>query len=469
MSSKRLHTVRILTCAICLLTACMRIEAQKADLWKFRVRFTDKAATEFSIHEPERFLSAKSLERRDRQSIEVDSTDLPVCRLYIEQLKACAHMEVLALGKWENFATVACQDSSAATRMAQLPFVKDVTCVWKGSANYGQNKTASRLTMKEESGNRHNTDAGHYGKADTQIDLCNGKRLHDEGFRGKGIAIAVIDAGFHNADSCGLTANMLGCCDVVRPASENIFAEHEHGTNVLSCMATNRPNEMVGTAPEAGYWLLRSEDLYSEQPIEQDFWAAALEYADSVGVDIVNTSLGYVVYDNNLVTLSYTDLDGASQLISRQASRAAAKGIVVVCSAGNEGDTSWKKICIPADAEHVLTVGAVDEQRKLGAFSSVGNTDDGRIKPDVVAMGVWTAMIDGDGEVTRKSGTSFAAPVLCGLTACLWQALPQYTALQLIELIRMSADRANHPDNIYGYGLPDFWKAYQMGISCKMQ
>ena len=219
---------------------------------------------------------------------------------------------------------------------------------------------------------------------------------------------------------------------------------------------------MIGTAPEASYWLLRSEDSDSEYPIEQDYWAAAVEFADSVGVDVINTSLGYNEFDDLSMNFQLRDLDGRRSVISRVAGRLADKGMILVCSAGNSGNNAWKKITPPADAENVLTVGAmVLSTRVIAPFSSVGNTQDGRIKPDVMATGVRADLINSHGSQGKGNGTSFASPIMCGMVACLWQACPTLTAKEVIELVRQSGDRAEYPDNIYGYGIPDMWKAYQ--------
>ena len=246
----------------------------------------------------------------------------------------------------------------------------------------------------------------------------------------------------------------------MNPQSD-IFAESSHGMAVLSCIAMNRPGVMTGTAPEASFWLLRSEDEYSEHLVEQDYWAAAVEYADSVGVDVLNTSLGYYAFDDKSKNYKLRNLDGHHALMSRQASRIADKGMVLVCSAGNSGAGSWKKITPPGDAGNVLTVGAVDKEAVLAPFSSVGNTADHRIKPDIVAVGLGADVIRTDGNQGRANGTSFASPIMCGMVACLWQACPELTAKEVMELVRRSGDRADFPDNIYGYGVPDMWKAYQ--------
>lgn len=274
------------------------------------------------------------------------------------------------------------------------------------------------------------------------------------------MTIAVIDAGFHNADKITAMRNIriLGTKDFVNPEAD-IFAESSHGLMVLSCIGMNRPDIMTGTAPEASFWLLRSEDEYSEHLVEQDYWAAAVEFADSVGVDMMNTSLGYYSFDDKSKDYTYRDLDGCSTLMSRQASRIADKGMILVCSAGNSGMGSWKKITPPGDAENVLTVGAIDRGAVLAPFSSVGNTADNRVKPDVVALGLGTEVIRTDGNQGKANGTSFSSPVMCGMVACLWQARPELTAKEVIELVRSVGNRADCPDNIYGYGVPDIWKA----------
>jgi subtilisin family serine protease len=272
--------------------------------------------------------------------------------------------------------------------------------------------------------------------------------------------VAVLDGGFQYADHIPALKriNKIGERDFVFPPSHNIYREHSHGMKVLSVMAVNEKNLFEGSAPEAEYWLLRCEQTQTESRSEEDFWAAAAEFADSVGVDVINSSLGYSEYDDDEQKYPYRQLDGHSMMISRMASMLAQKGIVLVCSAGNSGDDSWKKITIPADAEDVLTVGAVTSNGINTVFSSVGPTADGRVKPDVMALGGYCSVINADGEIAQQNGTSFASPLIAGAVACLWQALPDKTACELIELVRQSGDRYQWPDNIYGYGIPDFAK-----------
>lgn len=427
------------------------------DTLKYRISLRDKAATAYSLERPEQFLSQKAIERRRKQNLAIDSTDLPVCRKYVDEIRRQG-VNVIVTGKWENFVTVSCNDSAMIDRIAALPFVRTAEKVWAAPKTKGEMMSATRDSVVNTP--KIYTDSI-YGPAITQIQLSNGDKLHDAGFKGQGMTIAVIDAGFHNLDKITAMQNIrvLGTKDFVNPQAD-LFAESSHGMSVLSCIGMNRPGIMTGTAPEASFWLLRSEDEYSENLVEQDYWAAAVEFADSVGVDVINTSLGYYAFDDKSKNYKYRDLDGHHALMSRQASRIADKGMVLVCSAGNSGMGSWKKITPPGDAENVLTVGAVNKRALLAPFSSIGNTADNRIKPDVVAVGEGSDVIRTDGNQGKANGTSFSSPIMCGMVACLWQACPKLTAKELIELVRSSGDRADCPDNIYGYGVPDIWKAY---------
>ena len=427
------------------------------DTLKYRISLKDKAATEYSLKKPEKYLSAKAIERRRKQNLPIDSTDLPVCRKYIDEIRKQG-VKIVVTGKWDNFVTVSCNDTTLIDRIAELPFVLSTEKVWISPG-------AGKPSMATERDSVLNQPTIHpdsiYGRAITQIQMSNGDKLHEAGFKGQGMTIAVIDAGFHNVDKITAMQNIriLGTKDFVNQQAD-IFAESSHGMSVLSCIGMNRPDIMTGTAPEASFWLLRSEDEYSEHLVEQDYWSAAVEFADSVGVDVINTSLGYYSFDDKSKNYKYRDLDGRHALMSRQASHIADKGMILVCSAGNSGAGSWKKITPPGDADNVLTVGAIDKRAVLATFSSVGNTADHRVKPDVVAVGVGSDVIRTDGNQGRANGTSFSSPIMCGMVTCLWQACPTLTAKEVIELVRRSGDRAGFPDNIYGYGVPDMWKAY---------
>lgn len=446
----------------CLLLACtLQLSAQKT--YKYRINLRDKAETTYSLNDPQAYLSERALKRRIKQALPIDSTDLPVCQNYINAITDKG-AELVTQSKWNNTVVVQLSDTSLIDKITTLPFVIAARKVWTAPDSI----PARNPERKKEVTNKVKKGDNYYGDAYRQISVHHGDSLHAAGFRGEGMQIAVIDAGFYNADEISVfkKMNLLGTRDFVNPHSD-IYAENYHGMKVLSCIAANKPHVLVGTAPEASYWLLRSEDNDTEQPVEEDYWAAALEFADSVGVDVVNTSLGYYEFDDKTMNYRYQDLDGHYSLMSNSASMAADKGLVLVCSAGNSGRGVWKKITPPADAENILTVGAVNRDLINADFSSVGNTTDGRIKPDVMAVGVSSAVTGNDGTISHANGTSFASPTFCGLVACFWQAAPWLTAKQVIKAVQNAGDRKNNPDNIFGYGVPDIWKAYQLELKKK--
>lgn len=423
---------------------------------KYRVMLTDKKKTTYSLKRPAEYLSEKAVARRLRLGLSFDSTDLPVCRKYLKRIQK--HAEVLHTSRWNNTAVVRTSDSLAVEKIKRLPFVREVRKI-AVEADSIPPRNAKRKEMVRDTIKAYFEELP-YGFSTGQVRMLGVDSLHAAGFRGQGMTIAVIDGGYFNTDTLPLLkhAKILGTRDFVNPASD-IYAENAHGTQVLSCMAANMPHVLVGTAPEASYWLLRSEDTDSEQLVELDNWMAALEFADSVGADLVNTSLGYAQFDDPTQNFKYHQLDGRTILASRSASLAASKGMLLVCSAGNSGNDAWKKITPPGDADNVLTVGAVTADSVNAKFSSVGNTADGRIKPDVMAQGVNTAVVKTTGGVRTSNGTSFASPVMCGGVACLWQAFPMLTPVQMIDLVRL-AGHNEYPDNIFGYGIPNLWKAY---------
>jgi hypothetical protein len=447
----------------CLLLVCALQVSAQVKTYKYRINLRDKAETTYTLDNPSAYLSGRAMERRTKQELPVDSTDLPVCRTYIHALTEKGAQPV-STSKWNNTVVVQVADTSVIAGIAELPFVTAVRKVWTAPDSI----PARNADRKKEVTNKVTKNDHYYGDAWRQIAVHHGDSLHGAGFRGAGMQIAVIDAGYYNADEISVfkKMNLLGTRDFVNPRSD-IYAENYHGMKVLSCLAANRPHVLVGTAPEAAYWLLRSEDDDTEQLVEEDYWAEALEFADSAGVDVVNTSLGYYEFDDKAMNYRYRDLDGRYSLMSHSASLAADKGMVVVCSAGNSGRGVWKKITPPGDAKNILTVGAVNRELVNADFSSVGNTTDGRIKPDVMAVGVSSAVAGTDGTVSYANGTSFASPILCGLVACFWQACPWLTARQVVEAVQNAGDRKEYPDNIFGYGIPDIWKAYQTALKKK--
>lgn len=431
----------------------------------YRVSLVNKAGTPFTLDNPREYLSPKAIERRRRQHIEVDSTDLPLSPDYVRRIVR-EGAEPLGCSKWCNTLVVRVTKEKIIERIAALPFVREVKRVWTEpqipadpSERVALSDTLFAVTTESRA---DELSTGHYGPTGHQIALFNGIKLHEAGFRGQGMTIAIIDGGFMNADRIPVLqgVKVAGTADFVRERRADIFAQLDHGTKVLSLMATCKPDTMMGTAPAASYWLLRSEDGDTETMAEEDYWVMAAEYADSVGADLINSSLGYHNYDDTTTSYRYCNLTGRFALISRAASMLADKGIVLVNSAGNSGRGTWKKIGVPADASHILAVGALTRDSVNAEYSSVGPSADGRVKPDVMALGdPW--VIEGCGTMHVHSGTSFASPLVCGMVACLWQALPDKTAHEIIDIVRRSADNYATPDNIFGYGIPDFWKAYQ--------
>lgn len=441
-----------------------RIKYKDGPAYIYRIYLSNKKGTPYSLERPSRYLSRRSVERRKRQALPLDSTDLPVNPAYTQQLERLG-ATIVGKSRWQNTVLVRVNDSSVVSRYRQLPFVHSCRLVWQSPDSI--TPTAQRTRYQDSFDDYHYTEGLPYGKSDEQIRVLHGQQLHQMGMHGEGMMIAVLDGGFKNVDRIPVfeRVDIRGTRDFVCPASPNIYAETDHGTKVLSAIAIEAPYYYIGSAPQASFWLLRSEDQQTEQEVEEDYWTMAAEFADSVGCDLINSSLGYNEYDYRYQTHSLWHLDGKTAFVSKTASMLASKGIVLVNSAGNSGMGPWKKIGVPADADRILTVGAItaEEPRHIAPFSSVGPSQDGRVKPDVVAIGAPAFLVNGRGALMQDMGTSFSTPIVCGLVACLWQALPHLKAEEILELIRLTASNNEHPDNIYGYGVPDFWNAYLMG------
>ena len=449
--------------------------------YKYRVWLSDKGGDAYvqrQLNHPERYLSAKALYRRERQGLKVDVTDVPINPRYIKLITNIAGVDLILRSKWNNTVVVSCEDTTLMQSVVALPFVKKVEQVArydKKNENFDLNRGVTSLPEEQ-----NNKGEALYGVGENQINVINGQPLHKAGFRGEGVLIAVIDGGFCNLDRVNAInqKSIIGTKNFVLPEVSVFDMKDEHGLQVASCMAANEENVMIGTAPNASYWLLVSEDGESEQPIEEDNWAAAIEYADSVGVDVVNTSLGYGGYDSEggtRVKIPTWERNGRDHLISRSASMAAGKGMVLCNAAGNGGEDILTTIGVPADADNILTVGSVGKignstlsaeekfpnGEELLFFSSRGGSYDGRIKPDVVCEGF--NVVKRSGKTGFSYGTSISSPVLCGMVACLWQALPELTAYEIIDIVKRSATHYRNPNMDYGYGIPDFEKALQLG------
>lgn len=434
----------------------------------YRYALKDKAATNYTLDKPQRFLSQKSLERRQRQGVAIDSTDLPVCRAYIK-LFDVRGTKIVGTSKWQNTVLVQSNDSLLLDKLSQQDIVRHAKCVFVAPDSI-EEPDDIRWNVHEDFNRWDSVKNDPYGMARGQIEMLNGTKLHELDYTGRGMTIAVIDGGFQNYDRIPAfkETHIVGTRNFVPARIDKVlqvcergpFHAIDHGTKVLSALAANAPEVHIGTAPDADYWLLRSEANQIEQPIEEDLWAMAVETADSVGADIISSSLGYYAYDEGRGNYRLQDLNGHTAFISYEASMLAGKGIVLCNSAGNSGMGQWKKIGVPADAPDIITVGAIDRDKRLASFSSIGPSQDGRIKPDIMAQGAPAALISGRGTLVHDMGTSFSTPIVSGLVACLWQALPNKNAREIIQLVRESASQYNEPTNIFGYGIPDFWKAY---------
>ena len=430
----------------------------------FRIELKDKGNPPYSIEDPSAYLSEKSIERRLRQGIDIDHTDLPIDPLYLEAITSTG-ASIKAMSKWVETVTVYLPDYSVVPELEDLDFVDDLYCVWKGDLPQSdlfkseQDKYYS-LSPKRE--------MNIYGDGYEQVSMLNVDLLHDAGFKGQGISIAVIDVGFQNSDQiAALDFNRVKeVKDFTHKLENPLRITQAHGTCVLSCMLANQEGVMVGTAPEADFYLFKTEVEDCEFPVEEDYWVAAMEYADSIGVDVVNTSLGYSVFDDPLMNHTYEQLDGYAIPASRAASIAGNKGMLIFNAAGNEGaNTSWGgKITVPSDADNIITVGAVNSSGFIAAFSSQGPSANGHTKPDLCAMGVSAAIINANGSVSRGGGTSYASPILAGAGACLWQALPHKSSKEIIDLMKSVGDRYTNPDSEYGYGIPDMGKAFENAV-----
>jgi hypothetical protein len=417
--------------------------------YKFRLVLKDKGTSDFSIGAPEKFLSAKAIERRRRQNILINETDLPISAEYIKEIQKIGGV-IVAQSKWLNTVSVHCTSESMMYKYKQLPFVQDVLEVWQSYAGNRESET---------DGTQPDANNSTYGAAFNNINTNKGQTLHDKGYAGEGMDIAVIDAGFKNINTNPTLNNIRikGSKSFIYEYP-NPFDTDSHGVWVTSCMATNKPGTYVGTAPGANYWLLRTEDQTTEFPIEEDYMVAALEYADSAGVDIVNTSLIYTYHDGALKSIRFNDTDGKTLLASRGANMAASKGIFIVAAAGNSSD--W--VGAPGESPNVLAVGAINPSGTITNFSSFGMTADGRMKPDIVALGGSVSVINTKGNAELRNGTSYSSPIICGLVACLWQAYPKLTNKQLLDIMRKSSNKYGSPLLPYGYGVTDMQVAIKL-------
>ena len=427
------------------------------------VQFTDKADSPYSIDNPEAYLSPRALQRRANLGISIDEYDIPVNPQYLQAVAACG-AELLNPSKWLNGVSVHVTDTSVMQAINALPFVSMVRNCPNDLKAQERKQRWFANELNPVAANRGMY--GYYGGAVTQVKQLKVNALHDMGYDGTGIVVAILDGGFYGTDTHPCFDNMreegrlLGVRDYVY-GSTTVYSQSTHGTSCLSTMAAYDPDQMVGTAPKASYYLIHTEDAGTENIIEEYNWVSGAEYADSLGVDVCSTSLGYIGFDMPQWEHPFAHFDGHTAPMTIGAEIAASRGMLCINAAANEGPGTCT-LGIPADAEHILTIGAVDADGNRASFSSVGPTYDGRIKPDVMAMGQDTYVASGFqdyGLYYNGSGTSFATPVLAGAVACLRQARPYASVQEICDVIRQCGDRADNPDSYYGYGVPDFSQA----------
>ena len=426
---------------------------------RFMVFFQDKNSS-FSIDNPAEFLSTRAIERRTKQGINITEEDLPVNTSYITSIEDLG-VTVWYATKWLNGALIQ-TDSSRLVEITALPFVSSIEFVAPNGLKPENNKSLQKKNQFDAQGRTQSTE--------TQNMLLGIDLMQQEGITGEGMLIAVLDGGFLGVDQTQpfehLVANnqIISAYDYVGNSTD-VYRYGDHGTKVLSVLAANSSGVFTGSVFNANFILCVTEDVFSEYRVEEYNWLFAAEMADSAGVDIISTSLGYNIFDDPSMNYNVQDLDGSTAINSKAASIAARKGMVITASAGNTGNSPWKTLTSPADALNILAVGAIKVDSSKASFSATGPSADGRIKPDVVALGVNTALINRNGNIVFNNGTSFSSPQIAGLAAGVWLSNPDFDYLQVIESIRNSGHLAQNPDNQTGHGIPNYIRAKKLVLS----
>ncbi len=429
---------------------------------RYWVYLADKENNTYSVDNPEEFLSQAALDRRIRCGIGIDETDLPVSESYVSEIEANG-VEILHTSRWFNAVAVSFDNEQEGTIEAieDLPFVT-------GTLLLEQRIVNGKLAGEEPAPLGAPTPIpGFYGTAGPQIEMLKGEQLHNSNYDGEGVTLAVFDSGFTGVDQVDAFQHLFQDNRILSTYNYveneiNVFDKNDHGTFVFSILAANKPDEFVGVAPGANYHLFITENSNSERRIEEVNYVVAAEKSDSLGVDIITCSLNYAIFQGGDANYDYEDMNGSTTIISRGANMAAEKGILVVNSAGNNFNSDWEKITAPADAPQILSVGLVNAAQVFDDFGATGPTIDGRIKPEVVAQGIETAVLDPNGNFGNVNGTSYATPLVSGLAACLWQcSLENKCSDDIKSAIVSTASKSANPNNQIGYGIPDFAEAHE--------
>jgi serine protease AprX len=433
------------------------------------IELTDKKGTVHSLSNPQTFLSVETIARRKQFNIAIDSTDLPVSKVYLDSIAKAGKVEILNSSKWLNQVLIKTSDQAALNKISQFAFVKKRFPIANRPSATNEVKFIETTTETNVTQTVASTKATtlQYGNSSKQVNIHEGEFLHNKGFQGKGIKIAVLDAGFFKYqnitafDSLKVNGQLKMTWDFV-DNNASVNEDDAHGMQCLSILAANLPGAFVGTAPASSYYLFRTEDVASEFPVEEQNWLAAAERADSIGVQLISSSLGYNTFDDASFNYAYADMNGKKTMVTRGAAMASNKGMIVMNSAGNSGSSAWKYLIAPADGVDVLAVGAVNSLKQIAPFSSFGPSSDNRVKPDIASVGWNTFLISTNGTVAQANGTSFSNPNIAGLVACLWQAFPECSNKEIIATVRKSGDRYSNPDVRTGYGIPNMRVAYEM-------
>jgi serine protease AprX len=453
---------------ICLCTLLALSQFSKAQNTRYIIRFRDKGSNPYSLNNPSAYLSQRAINRRIKYSIPIDSTDLPVTPRYIDSIRLAGSVTILNTSKWLNSISIQTTDAAALSKINSFPFVQSVSGI---AARMYQQPERNKTIEKSQSQLRETGAASNsvdYGTAFDQVHIHNGEFLHNIGLRGQNMIIGILDGGFLNYqtvkifDSIRSNGQILGVYDFVAKDS-SVNEDDAHGTECFSTIASNIPGQFVGTAPKAGFFLLRTEDASSEYPIEEHNWVCGAERIDSVGGDVISSSLGYSDdMSNPGFNHTYAEMNGNTTMAAIGADLAAKKGILVVNSAGNDGNLPFHYISTPADGDSVLAVGAVTFTGAPLNFSSYGPSSDKQVKPDVASVGFSTTVGFSNNTIGTNNGTSFACPNLAGLATCLWQGFPEFNNMKLITTLHQAGSKASAPDDRVGYGVPDVKKAVML-------
>lgn len=430
---------------------------------RYAIHYKFKPQTTYSLDNPSEFLSPMAVERKSRFGVTLDSLDLPVSTKNIEKINPLI-IDILYHSNWLN-ASIVIANPEAIEQILDLDIIEDVVLAAPGFVENGRisTKTGEKGFSFNLKSKKNKSEGAPF---EFQNQLLGIPEMHEEGYRGKGVTVAVFDAGFPGVNTIPALSHiieegrLLGGKNFVHPWDEDIFKYNQHGSNVLSLIASNDPESLLAGAPESNYILCITEEVPTEFRIEEYNWVKAAEYSDSLGVDIINSSLGYWDFDDPEMDYIFEDMDGETALITKGANIASDKGILVVTSVGNYGSRGASSLTAPADAKGIIAVGSVNGDLERSAFSSQGPTADGRVKPELTTNGNQVWLIRSNGNLGRATGTSFSAPQIAALAAGLWQAKPDWNKEKMLNALLESADNFESPDNDFGYGIPNFTKAY---------